>query len=125
MPVICADRGYYSDWPFTHFACSREHYKDLLTRVVELCESRVDGEDMAAACFAAALSQPNDIDRRMRLECDSMTTRLYKGISSLHQSKSNLCLDESRLISEWLSSGFSSYAVYALLKGLSYTHDFE
>lgn len=119
LPVICADRSYYSDWPFTYFARSRDEYKSLLLNILEVCASQIDNKDSAAACFAAALSHPNETDQRMKLRCDSMSAELYKDIYRFHRLSPEICINESKLISEWLSSGTSSYAVYTLLKGLS------
>lgn len=123
IPVICADKGYYSDWPFVRSAISREDYRHLLMDIAQVFTTKVDNKDLATACFGAALAQPNQIDQRMAVNCDSMGVQLYKDIVMFHKFKSGLVVDESKLISDWLSSGSSSYAVYALLKGLSSVYD--
>jgi hypothetical protein len=116
-PVLCADHNYYSDWPFVTTARSRAEYTLLLQNICDLPKASLETMEAAAACFAAALSQPNEKDQRLRLQCDSLTTKLYRELSAgpLHDAKS--LDDEKAKISLWLTSKTGSYAVHTIING--------
>lgn len=121
-PVICADRSYYSDWPFVTTARNRGEYAHLLRSIRELPKATQSTLSAAAACFAAALAQPNEIDKRIKLRCDSLTNELYADLVDELLTDSVGLVNEQRRMRQWLASASGSYAVYSLIEGLKQRH---
>jgi len=116
IPVISADKSYYSDWPFVHQARSREHYLTLLSNAADL-RAPTPEVRAAAAAFAYLSGAPHPSDMGMlTLRCDSTGTPLYQDIVEHLKANSAACDRETALISEWLASGTDSYSVYGKIK---------
>jgi len=109
-PVLCADHSYYSDWPFVTTARSRAEYTELLQNICALPKASLGTIEAAAACFAAALAQPNEMDLRLRLQCDSLTTKLYRGLSTGLFRDARRHDNEKEKMRLWLKSKSGSYA---------------
>jgi len=117
-PVLCADRNYYSDWPFVTTARTRTEYEELLQNICTLPKASLETIEAAAACFAAALAQPNERDLRLRFQCDSLTTKLYQGLNTGLFRDAKRLDDERAKISKWLTSKTGDYAVHTIFSGL-------
>jgi hypothetical protein len=121
-PVICADRSYYSDWPFVNTARNRGEYARLLHSIRALPKATHSTLSAAAACFAAALAQPNEIDQRIKLRCDSLTNELYADLVGELLTDNAGLVNEQRRMRQWLASESGSYAVYSLIEGIKQRH---
>lgn len=117
-PVLCADHNYYSDWPFVTTARSRAEYTELLQNICALPKASMETIEAAAACFAAALSQPNEKDQRLRLQCDSLTFQLNTKLFSSLLPDKKVILEETKKIRCWHDMQSGSYAVYTLLDSI-------
>ena len=117
-PVLCADRNYYSDWPFVTTARSRAEYTEFLQNICALPKASLETIQAAAACFAAALAQPNERDLRLRLQCDSLTNMLYQELKAGPLVAPENLAEEKMRIGLWLASRTGSYAVHSLTENL-------
>ncbi len=112
LPVLCADRSYYSDWDFTYLAKSREDYAELLARVQMLSPPTKEQQRRAMACAALSLAPISEGRKLLRTSCDTTGTMLYEEIfSRFHHEKAGLSR-EIEAIREWMASGHPSYAAY-------------
>jgi hypothetical protein len=111
LPVVCADRSYYSDWGFTHVAKSRDDYAALLAAIHTL--PAPTDEQRARALAFAALSLAPPPTERLRTSCDtSAPPMLYREILGRLDSERAALDAETTAIAEWLAMGRPSYAVY-------------
>lgn len=108
--VIAADRSYYSDWGFTHFAKSREHYASLLTSVAKLPEPTPQQKNDALACLALSLAPASGTQKSLSLLCDSSGVELYKDIIEMFGTRFREVDAERQALSLWLERGSRSYA---------------
>lgn len=83
VPVIAADRSYYSGWGITHSAQTRAHYLALLGDVGRLSRPDDAARERAVACFVAAYGEPHDVAGALRIPCDSGGARLYEEVREL------------------------------------------
>jgi len=113
VPVICADRNYYSDWPFSLTANSREDYVKLLANAHRL--ERPDASmRAAAAAFAYLVCAPHPPARNLiQLKCDSSGLVLYRDIVDRIRSHATDVDNEISALSEWLASETHSYSIHA------------
>jgi hypothetical protein len=112
IPVISADKSYFSDWGFTSVATSRQHYLHLLSNVAEMPRLTEQQIADANACIAMSLAPPPPELGLMRHMCDSSGLSLYSDILfHLSEAPSRRQI-EVRTMRDWLSDGcYSSYAV--------------
>jgi hypothetical protein len=115
--VICADRGTYSDWGFTHFAQSREHYADMLRDVLALPKTTLEQSRRAMAYAATALAPPPREAEPVRLTCDTrfLEGTLYPAVRRLLTEEQSAIVAEIRLMREWMSSHYDSYNAWRTL----------
>jgi len=119
IPVVCADRSFYSDWPFVYTASSQFDY---ITKLLSLDSFLLDKNrsshlsDMAAACSSLTLSTNNRDSEYLSMYCDSLQNQLYfRQILTLFFNSKNL-QNEVSCLSEWLNQHTHSYHVYKSLK---------
>lgn len=110
LPVIAADRSYYSDWGFVHLANSREHYAELLASVALLPIPTTQQQADALACTALALAPTPQAVGVIDLRCDSSGTVLYEDILARHTNGVNSLNSEGATLRTWLQGNSSSYA---------------
>jgi hypothetical protein len=112
LPVICADRSYYDDWPFAVTASSRGHYIALLTDADRMTPPDADRRNEAAA-FAYFACAPHPFDANLvQLKCDSSGIALYQDIADRLGGDHADVGNEISALSEWLALGERSYSVY-------------
>ena len=58
--VICADRSYYSNWPFVFNPLSKNEYKNILKNIEILDAKRNDTSKLAAACLYGSIGSPEN-----------------------------------------------------------------
>jgi hypothetical protein len=112
IPVICADRSYYSDWGLTHEAKSRDHYGELLASAAGLAPATEAQRRRAAACAALALGPTPPELGLIPLRCDSSGPVLYEDIIAWLDRHDPALEAERAALADWLASDTSSYAVY-------------
>ena len=111
VPVLCADRSYYSDWGFARAAQSREEYAQLLASIQSLARPTEEQRQRAMA-FAALVSAPApEAMGLLRTSCDSSDRRmLYEEIVARFERGKESLLVEQSAIGEWLANSSPSYA---------------
>lgn len=120
VPVIAADKSYFSDWGFTHLAASREDYARLLRSVTAFPSVLETQSANAAACFACAVSEAPDIVSALRISCDSSGSKLYAEILERYQTKPDVIEQEIQAITAFYAqSDIDSFAAWRLVKTLS------
>ena len=116
VPVICADRSYFSDWGFTHEAHSRDEYAALLENINNLPAPTEEQRRRAIACAAFALAPVAEAMGHIRLRCDSSGPVLYEDILDYLNGSPAALETEVDAMRDWLLSGHPSYAVYTRLR---------
>lgn len=111
LPVICADRSYYSDWGFVQLAQSREDYARLLRTVAALPRPDERQRYNAVACIAMALAPTPAVTGVLELRCDSSGARLYEDILMRLDGHDVSWEKERQCISAWLRGRAPSYSV--------------
>jgi len=113
VPVLCADRSYYSDWGFARTAASLEDYGQALANIQSV--TRPTGEQQKRAMAVAALSlapAPKALGI-LRTSCDASDRRkLYNEILTRFEREKDGLLVEQNAIREWLTGSSPSYATY-------------
>lgn len=117
VPVLLADRSYFSDWGVATVAQSRDDYLRLLGEVSHLPTPDATVRRRAQACFALALAGPPEDAHALRMTCDSRVSDAYREIlQRLAKSRDDLAAEQRR-IEEWLAQdevdGFAAYHLLA------------
>jgi hypothetical protein len=81
VPVILADRSYFSDWGIAQLASDRADYVRLLKQAGTLQRPAAADCDRAKACFALAFAEPASEVGAMRISCDSTGVALFDEIA--------------------------------------------
>jgi hypothetical protein len=110
LPVLCADRSYYSDWDFTHVAKSRDDYAALLANVQALAAPTDEQRSHATAFAALSLAPPPT--RRLRTSCDTSGPLLYREILERMTGEADAMAAERAAIAQWMTARHPSYAAY-------------
>jgi len=110
LPVLCADRSYYSDWGFTHVAKSRDDYAALLASIHTLPAPTDEQRGRAMAFAALSLAPPPT--GLLRTSCDTSGPMLYREILSRLDGDPAALRAETKAIEEWLGTRAPSYAAY-------------
>ena len=111
VPVLCADRSYYSDWGFARAAQSREEYAQLLASIQSLARPTEEHRQRAMAFAALSLAPTPEARGLLRTSCDSSDRRmLYEEIVARFERGKESLLVEQNEIGEWLASSSPSYA---------------
>ena len=112
LPVIAADRSFYSDWGFVHQADSRDHYLGLLRSAGELAAPDEAGRQRALALIALALAPTPEEASALKMRCDSSGLVLYKDIIRRYNGTAPALERERGHILNWLREQSSSYAAH-------------
>lgn len=104
-PVLCADKGMYSEWGFTHTAESREDYAEKLRGVLELKCPTAEQSERAMAFAATAVAPPPDEAHGMKLSCDTwfIEGKLYSKVQNLLTHESKATIEEIDKLTRWLT----------------------
>lgn len=119
VPVLCADRSYYSGWGFARVAKSREDYARLLANIQTLAHPTEEQRKRAMAVAALSLAPIPEVMGVSRTSCDSSGTMLYKEIINRFERNKSALLIEQGAISEWMASSHPSYAAYQTIRHFS------
>lgn len=111
VPVLCADRSYYSDWGFARTATSREDYAQALADVQSLARPTEEQRKRAMAVAALSLAPAPEALGLLRTSCDSSERRMLYGeiVARFERGKDGL-LVEQNAIGGWLAGTSPSYA---------------
>lgn len=116
VPVLLADRSYFSDWNVATVARDRADYLRLLGEVDRLPRPDAQARRRAMACFALALAAPTADTRALPMTCDSRVSEAYREILDRLMSSYDLLDAERRRIEEWLAqNAVDGFAAYHLL----------
>ncbi len=120
--VVCADRGMYSDWGFTHSATSREHYAGMLEDILALPKPTQEQSRRAMAYAATALAPPPPEAQSLRLTCDTrfLEGTLYPAVKRMLSENRDSVTNEIRFMREWMCSPCDSYNVWRTLRHYSH-----
>lgn len=119
IPVILADRSYYSDWGVAHVAADKADYLRLLRAAGTLIPPDSGARDRAKACFALALAEPPEAVGAMQMSCDSAGLPLYREIAQRHSSGGVAREREVEAIADFLvQSEIDSFAAFRLVRGV-------
>jgi hypothetical protein len=117
VPVILADRSYFSDWGFAHAARDRDDYSRFLGEVGRLAKPDETARQRAAACFALAVAEPPAELGAMRISCDSSGSALYGEISRRYRAAPQVIAREIERIGAFLDQEeIDSFATFHLVK---------
>jgi hypothetical protein len=110
LPVIAADRSFYSDWGFVQQAESREEYIRLLRTAGNLPAPDEAGRQRALALISLALA-PTPADAGLiEMRCDSSGSILYKDILHRYGESDPALARERDCLRAWFAEPSSSYA---------------
>jgi hypothetical protein len=110
LPVIAADRSFYSDWDFVQQATSREDYIRLLRTAGDLPAPDEAGRGRALALIALALAPTPADAGLMEMRCDSSGPVLYQDILNRYSENDPALARERESLRAWLVEPSSSYA---------------
>ena len=117
VPVIVADRSYYSDWGVAHVATGRDSYFALLREAGRLPRPDHAAQERARACFALALGEPPDEVGALRISCDSTGSKLYDEISGRYRNEQALLARETARVAAFLAQDeVDSFAAFHLIE---------
>ncbi len=110
LPVIAADRNFYSDWGFVQQATSREDYIRLLRTAGNLPAPDEARRQRALALISLALA-PTPADAGLvEMRCDSSGPVLYKDILQRYSENDPALACERERLRTWFAGPLSSYA---------------
>jgi len=112
LPVIAADRSFYSDWGFVHQAVSQEHYIRLLRTARDLPAPDEAGRQRALALISLALAPTPTEVGLIEMRCDSSGPALYKDILNRYAENDPALARERECLRAWLADPSSSYAAH-------------
>lgn len=117
LPVILADRSYFSDWGFAHVARDRADYLRLLGIVSRLAPPSVSDRDRARAAFALALGEPPAETGAMRMSCDSFGSALHREVIGRVRGGADALARERLRIARFLGQDeIDSFAAFHLVE---------
>ncbi len=112
LPVITADRSYYSDWRFTHEAENRADYVRLLREAATLARPSRDKQDEAAAFAYFALAPHPEDAGLVRIICDSLGPEVPRFVTrQITEGNGDDYDREVETVANWLTAGSRSYSV--------------
>jgi hypothetical protein len=116
VPVIFADRSYFSDWALGYEATTRDHYVRLLGEAHRLAPPSREQRDRAAACFALAVGEPPPSVGALRISCDSLGSRLAAEIIDRWAGqRETIAAERDRLVRFLRQDDINSFAAYHLV----------
>lgn len=117
LPVLAADRSYFSDWNLATEAWSRVDYETKLAGIAGLQPPPGDLRMRAAACAAVTLAAPPTESGSLRLPCDSGGAALLREIAPRLGGERPDMQRERRNIARFLAQdAVDSYAAYNLVR---------
>ncbi|MGE3149758.1 MAG: hypothetical protein AB7K04_11890 [Pseudorhodoplanes sp.] len=117
LPVVLADRSYFSDWEIAHVARSRPDYFRLLSGIRDLAAPDNAARARAYACFALALAEPPAEGGALRMSCDSTGLPLYPEIERrLKDDRPGLEKEALRIMDFLNQDEFDSFAAFHLVE---------
>jgi hypothetical protein len=117
IPVISADRSYFSDWGFAHCAASAMQYGELLAQVGSLPRPDERRRDLAAACLVGAYGEPHDWASALRVPCDSLGHQLFDQVKAMvRQQGHDLEREVSRIDAFLRQKDFDSFSAWAFVR---------
>ncbi len=117
VPVLLADRSYFSDWGFAHAARDRADYQRLLGEIADLTPPDQTARQRAQACFALALAEPPLEVGALQLRCDSSGARLYDDIIERYDTDTvGLGREIARIRAFLAQHDLDSYAAHGLVE---------
>lgn len=117
LPVILADRSYFSDWGFAHVARDRADYLRLLGIAGRLAPPSASDRDRARAAFALALGEPPAETGAMRMSCDSLGSVLQREVIGRAFDGAEVLARERKRIARFLDQGeMDSFAAFNLVE---------
>jgi hypothetical protein len=104
-PVLCADKGMYSEWGFTHTAQSREDYAEKLQRILDLACPTTEQSERAMAFAATAMAPPPEEAHGLSLSCDTLFIegKLYPSVIKLLKQEGGVVKEEVNQVRRWLA----------------------
>lgn len=116
LPVVLADRSYFSDWNIAHVAADRADYLRLLGQAGRLEPPTTDQRDRARAAFGLALGKPPDDAGALPMRCDSQGTLVFEEvIGRARGADLILAAERDRLVRFLDQSGVDSFAAFHLI----------
>jgi hypothetical protein len=117
LPVILADRSYFSNWGFGHVARDRADYLRLLSMAGRLATPSLVERDRARAAFALALTEPPEETGALHMSCDGFGSALYREIIGHVRSRTGALAKESQRLSRFLDQDeIDSFATFHLVE---------
>ncbi len=110
LPVIAADRSFYSAWGLTHLAKSRDDYGTLLRSVGHLKQPDQTDRDRALALIALSLAPTPAEAGVLKMRCDSSGPVLYRDIIHNYSDGRDVIEAEQAHMMSWLHGPSSSYS---------------
>ena len=122
LPVILADRSYFSDWGIAHVASDRQDYLRLLGEAGRLPPPSSAQRDLARAAFALALGQPPDAAMALPMRCDSQGALVFDEVLDRVRNGTAALAAERARLSEFLGqTAIDSFAAYHLIQSVGRT----
>jgi hypothetical protein len=113
IPVLCADKGLYSDWGFSTTAISREDFLRWLDKVETLSVPDSSQISLSAAFAYLAVGPGEQETGLLRLPADHVSPWIIFGnLLSLVTAGGDVVSRQGELISYWLNSKTKSFAVF-------------
>jgi hypothetical protein len=112
LPVIAADRSFYSDWGFVQQAASRDDYIRLLRMAGDIPAPDEAGRQRALALISLALAPMPADAGLMEMRCDSSGPVLYQDILDRYSENDPTLARERESLRAWLAEPSSSYAAH-------------
>lgn len=113
IPVLCADKSYYTDWDFVTTARTREDFISWLNRVESL---PLPGSDQRAGALAFAYLSVGPGESSvglLRFPADHVSPwRMFSNLLALTTAGGGVVSRQGLLISSWLNSGTKNFAIF-------------
>jgi hypothetical protein len=117
IPVILADRSYFSDWDIGYAADSRSDYLRLVGEAGRLTPPTAIQKERARAAFALALGEPPDDLGAYPMGCDSRGVAVIEDVIDALRHKPDMVTVEIARLQQFMAQGDTdSYAVFHLLE---------
>ena len=117
IPVILADRSYFSDWAIAYAASSRSDYLRLIGEAGRLTPPTPEQKERARAAFALALGEPPDDLDAYPMGCDSRGVAVIEDVIDVLRHTPDMVAAESERLLQFMSQDDTdSYAVFHLLE---------
>ena len=118
VPVICADRSWYSDWDFVEVSNSKDDFINILNRMdTKPKEVTQEMIGKAATCAYLVLSPGEEETKILRLVADHIKpSRMFNDLINLIYKSQKDIEKQSKLIEDWIKSESKSFCIHHKLK---------